>query len=84
MFLILVLIFQKKILVKFKRNKPLTHLLSASFGAIVSSFVRVPTDTIRHRVQAYVHPNVFVSVTTIIKQEGIGKNIIFDTLKYNF
>jgi predicted dinucleotide-binding enzyme len=36
-----------------------THLVSASAGAVVSAFVRVPTDTLKHRVQAYVLPDVF-------------------------
>jgi len=26
---------------------------------VVSAFVRVPTDTLKHRVQAYVLPDVF-------------------------
>lgn len=36
-----------------------THVVSASAGAVVSAFVRVPTDTLKHRVQAYVLPDVF-------------------------
>ena len=36
-----------------------THRGSASAGAVVSAFVRVPTDTLKHRVQAYVLPDVF-------------------------
>lgn len=36
----------------------MTHLVSASAGAVVR-FVRVPTDTLKHRVQAYVLPDVF-------------------------
>ena len=36
-----------------------THVVSASAGAGVSAFVRVPTDTLKHRVQAYVLPDVF-------------------------
>ena len=37
----------------------LTHLISASAGAVVSAFVRVPTDTLKHRVQAYLLPDVW-------------------------
>lgn len=37
-----------------------THLASASAGAVLSSFVRVPTDTVKHRVQAYMETNVFL------------------------
>ncbi len=40
-------------------RQAVTHLLSASAGAVVSAFVRVPTDTLKHRVQAYVLPDVF-------------------------
>lgn len=52
-------------------DSPNVHLLSASAGAVVSSLVRVPTDTIRHRVQAYVHANVFEASMYIVKNEGI-------------
>eukprot|EP00873_Tetraselmis_striata_P006352 jgi/Tetstr1/426616/TSEL_016893.t1 len=48
------------------------HVLSASAGALTSAFLRVPTDTIRHRVQAYMHPNVFDAAITIVRQKGIG------------
>ena len=37
-----------------------THLASASAGAVMSAFVRVPTDTIKHRVQAYMEADVFM------------------------
>jgi solute carrier family 25 S-adenosylmethionine transporter 26 len=40
-------------------KQALTHLLSASAGAVVSAFVRVPTDTLKHRVQAYLLPDVW-------------------------
>ena len=40
-------------------TQALTHLLSASAGAVVSAFVRVPTDTLKHRVQAYLLPDVW-------------------------
>ena len=36
-----------------------THLASASAGAILSAFVRVPTDTLKHRTQAYLIPDVW-------------------------
>ncbi len=36
-----------------------THLASASAGAIVSAFIRVPTDTLKHRVQAYLLPDIW-------------------------
>lgn len=45
--------------------------MSASAGAITSSLVRVPTDTIRHRVQAYLHTNVFEAGMCVVKREGL-------------
>lgn len=53
------------------RESPWAHFISASCGAVTSCIVRVPTDTIRHRVQAYMHPNVFSSASAIVKQQGI-------------
>jgi hypothetical protein len=34
------------------------HLASASTGAVLSAFLRVPTDTLRHQTQAYLVPDV--------------------------
>eukprot|EP00210_Caulerpa_lentillifera_P001573 g1511.t1 len=53
------------------KGSPIAHFISGSVGAVVSCVIRVPTDTIRHRVQAYVHPNVFQSATTIVRTEGV-------------
>ena len=53
------------------RESPANHLVSASAGALASSIVRVPTDTIRHRVQAYLHPNVFRAGICILRKEGL-------------
>lgn len=35
------------------------HLTSAATGAVVSAFIRVPTDTLKHRAQAYIVPDIF-------------------------
>ena len=43
-----------------KAPSAITHLASASAGAVMSAFIRVPTDTIKHRVQAYMETNVFL------------------------
>lgn len=45
-----------------RRKAPtaITHLASASAGAVLSSFIRVPTDTIKHRVQAYMETDIFM------------------------
>lgn len=45
-----------------------THLASASAGAIMSAFIRVPTDTIKHRVQAYMETDVFLVGDTLVMQ----------------
>ncbi|CAD7700020.1 unnamed protein product [Ostreobium quekettii] len=52
-------------------NSPFTHLMSASAGAVASSIVRVPTDTMRHRVQAYMHSNIFQAGIYIARKEGM-------------
>lgn len=48
------------------------HLLSAACGALASSVVRVPGDTIRHQTQAYMHRNVFAAARTILSTRGVG------------
>lgn len=53
------------------RAPTITHLVSASAGAVASSLVRVPTDIVRHRVQAYLFANVFEATITIIQKDGI-------------
>lgn len=48
------------------------HVASASIGTLVSSVVRVPADTLKHRVQAYMHPNVFEAFRSVVTAEGLG------------
>ncbi|XP_024362986.1 putative mitochondrial carrier protein PET8 [Physcomitrium patens] len=48
------------------------HVASASIGTLASSIVRVPADTLKHRVQAYMHPNVFEAFRSVVTAEGIG------------
>ncbi|KAK9902064.1 hypothetical protein WJX75_003057 [Coccomyxa subellipsoidea] len=50
----------------------LTHLASASAGAIVSAFIRVPTDTLKHRVQAYLLPDIWRGARSIVAAEGVA------------
>ena len=45
---------------KCKAPSAVTHLASASAGAVMSAFIKVPTDTIKHRVQAYMETDVFL------------------------
>jgi hypothetical protein len=47
------------------------HVSAAASGAIASAFVRVPTDTVRHRVQAFLHPNTFTAVPQLLKSKGL-------------
>ncbi|EIE21238.1 mitochondrial carrier, partial [Coccomyxa subellipsoidea C-169] len=49
-----------------------THLASASAGAIVSAFIRVPTDTLKHRVQAYLLPDIWRGARSIVAAEGVA------------
>ena len=48
------------------------HLVSASAGALCSSVVRVPGDTVRHQTQAFMHRNVFAAFRTITAARGVG------------
>ncbi|KAG0623152.1 hypothetical protein M758_3G152100 [Ceratodon purpureus] len=48
------------------------HVASASIGTLASSIVRVPADTLKHRVQAYMHPNVFEAFRSVVTAEGVG------------
>lgn len=48
------------------------HIASAAAGAVASAVVRVPTDTIRHRTQAFLHPNTFAAVPQLMKAKGLG------------
>ncbi|CAM6120874.1 unnamed protein product [Calypogeia fissa] len=50
----------------------LVHVASASIGTIVASIVRVPADTLKHRVQVYLHSNVFEAFRSVVASEGIG------------
>eukprot|EP00897_Mesotaenium_endlicherianum_P007358 jgi/Mesen1/6650/ME000340S05814 len=59
---------------KLEKHLPphLTHIASASVGTVAASIVRVPADTLKHRVQAYMHANVFEAAKSIVMTEGIG------------
>jgi len=49
----------------------LIHVLSASAGAISSSVFRVPTDVVKHRVQAYQYPTAWSGVASIWTSQRI-------------
>eukprot|EP00899_Mesostigma_viride_P027454 jgi/Mesvir1/7894/Mv11826-RA.1 len=55
----------------FPENTSFSHLVSAASGAFTSAFIRVPVDTCKHRVQAYLHSNVFVAGRTIMANNGL-------------
>ncbi|CAK9236857.1 unnamed protein product [Sphagnum troendelagicum] len=48
----------------------LLHVVSASMGTVVASVVRVPSDTLKHQVQAYMV--VFEAFRSVVTAEGIG------------
>lgn len=48
-----------------------SHLASASMGAVMSAFVRVPTDTLRHQTQAYLIPNFIQGAQSIVAARGV-------------
>lgn len=50
----------------------LTHVCSAAVGVVASSVIRVPMDTVKHRVQAFMHANVFEAAVSVIRAEGVG------------
>mmetsp|Transcript_28011 Transcript_28011/g.95497 ORF Transcript_28011/g.95497 Transcript_28011/m.95497 type:complete len:354 (-) Transcript_28011:425-1486(-) len=51
-------------------DDPLVHLGSAGAGAVTSAFVRVPGDTVKHQVQAYLHKDVFAAARHIWRHNG--------------
>lgn len=54
------------------RFASLSHVMAASTGAVVSALVRVPGDTLKHRVQAYFHPNCWAALQAIVREEGVA------------
>lgn len=59
---------------KLKKSLPpgVVHVVSASVGTIAASIVRVPADTLKHRVQAYLHRDVFEAFKVVIQTEGVA------------
>lgn len=47
------------------------HVVSASAGAMVSAVLRVPGDTVKHCVQAYLYPNCWVGLRDIVTENGL-------------
>eukprot|EP01062_Namystynia_karyoxenos_P003578 TRINITY_DN11294_c0_g1_i1.p1 TRINITY_DN11294_c0_g1~~TRINITY_DN11294_c0_g1_i1.p1 ORF type:complete len:305 (+),score=76.97 TRINITY_DN11294_c0_g1_i1:98-916(+) len=48
------------------------HMAAASVGEVAACIVRVPTETIKQRLQAGVYPSMRVAMTRIAKDEGVG------------
>lgn len=49
----------------------IAHVCSAAFGAILSTIVRVPSDVIKHKVQAYKYANELEALTDIWAKQGV-------------
>eukprot|EP00898_Chlorokybus_atmophyticus_P003880 jgi/Chlat1/4493/Chrsp29S04433 len=47
------------------------HIGAASTGALTSAFVRVPADTLKHRVQAYVAPGFVEAAKDVVAKKGL-------------
>jgi solute carrier family 25 (mitochondrial S-adenosylmethionine transporter), member 26 len=58
-------------LARYNLPGPAQALIAQSIAALSSAIVRVPTDTIRHRVQAYLHPNWATAVPQLLKSKGV-------------
>ena len=61
----------KSRLARTKLPQPIQALLSGGVAALASAVVRVPTDTIRPRVQAYLHPNWAAAVPQLYRAKGV-------------
>ncbi|CAI5511347.1 unnamed protein product [Closterium sp. Naga37s-1] len=48
------------------------HVASATVGTVAASIVRVPADTLKHRVQAYLHRDVFEALKVVLQTEGVA------------
>lgn len=57
---------------KWDRTKAPARLISSTIAAAASCFFKVPTDVMKHRVQAYVYPDVFNAASTILNTQGIA------------
>lgn len=53
------------------RSPGVVHLCAAASGACVSSFVKVPMDVLKHRVQAYFYANIGEAAKTILRKDGV-------------
>jgi solute carrier family 25 S-adenosylmethionine transporter 26 len=49
----------------------LKHVVCASAGALTSAVVRVPSDVIKHRVQAGMYPSIRAAASSIVQKEGV-------------
>lgn len=51
-------------------SDPIFHCTSASLATLASAFLRVPSDVLKHRVQARVYPSFSSAATGIIRSKG--------------
>nr|QKY15113.1 s-adenosylmethionine carrier 1 (SAMC1) [Polytomella parva] len=47
------------------------HFIASTLAATAAAVIKVPTDVLKHRVQAYVYPNVVNAAGCILKQKGL-------------
>lgn len=50
----------------------LVQIASASCASVTAAVLRVPTDTVRHRVQVYMHPGSFAGAAQLMRDRGLA------------
>lgn len=55
-----------------RHQKTLTQIVPATAGALASALFRVPGDVLRHRVQAYLYPDVFTALRCTLRSQGLA------------
>jgi len=53
------------------RRDMVAHMVSASTAAVASALVRVPSDVLKHRVQAYVFTDVWQAAASVWQKQGL-------------
>ncbi|KAK9476589.1 mitochondrial carrier [Lipomyces japonicus] len=51
--------------------RPLTHMLAASAGEVAACSVRVPTEVVKQRAQAAIHPSSAAALKAVLQAEGV-------------
>jgi len=53
-------------------SAPLAHIAAACAGAAASAVARVPSDILKHRVQAFQHPDVAAAARAVLRRSGLS------------